>query len=151
MTVTDTASLTLTADGRAFDRLDAPTAAAAQMYGALLIDIRSSSLRRQRGEVPGSLVVAGPVRDWRVEPGDSLRVVELGSTVDVIVVGDGGPASILAASALRRYGVQATDIVGGFNAWASYELPVCPGGTPAGHYVDFTPVDFGPGDDGQAD
>ena len=141
MTVTDTASPTLTADGRAFDRLDAATAAAAQMYGALLIDIRSGSLRRQRGEVPGALVVAGPVRDWRIEPGDPMRVIELGSTVDVIVIGDGGPASILAASALRRYGVQATDIVGGFNAWASYELPVCPGGTPAGHYVDDKRVD----------
>lgn len=136
MTVTDTPTVSLTAEGRAFERLDAPTAAAAQMHGALLIDIRPLSLRRQRGEVPGSLIVAGPVRDWRIEPGDPMRVIELGSTVSVVVIGDGGPASILAASALRRYGVDATDVIGGFNAWASYELPVYPGGTPSGHYSD---------------
>jgi rhodanese-related sulfurtransferase len=136
VTAIDVARPSVIADGRAFSRVDAPTAAAAQMHGALLIDIRSSSLRRQRGEVPGALAVAGPVRDWRVEPGDPLRVIELGPTLEVIVIGDGGPASILAASALRRYGVEATDIVGGFNAWASYDLPVCPCGTPAGHYAD---------------
>jgi rhodanese-related sulfurtransferase len=135
VTVSDTAGPPLTAEGRAFHRLDPLTAAAAQMHGALLIDIRSNSLRRQRGEVPGALVVAGPVRDWLVEPGDPLRVIEVGPTLEVIVIGDGGPASILAASALRRYGVEATDVAGGFNAWVSYELPVCPGGTPAGHYA----------------
>ena len=124
------------AEGRAFSRLDPPTAAAAQMHGALLIDIRPNSVRRQVGEIPGALVVSGPVRDWRLEPGDPLRVIEVGPTLQVIVIGDGGPASILAASALRSYGVEATDVVGGFNAWASYGLPVCAGGTTVGHYAD---------------
>ena len=91
----------LTTEGRAFARLDPVSAAAAQMHGALLVDIRPASLRRQVGEIPGALVVAGPVRDWRVEPGDPLRVIELGSTLQVIIIGDGGPTSVLAASALR--------------------------------------------------
>ena len=131
----------LTTEGRAFARLDPVSAAAAQMHGALLVDIRPASLRRQVGEIPGALVVAGPVRDWRVEPGDPLRVIELGSTLQVIIIGDGGPTSVLAASALRSYGVEATDIAGGFHAWASYELPVCAGGTLVGHYADENAVE----------
>ena len=138
MTVT-TEAAPVTAPGRAFTRLDPPTAAAAQMQGALLVDIRSAADRRHSGEIPGALVVAGPVRDWRVEPGEPLRVVELGTTLDVIVIGDGGAASILAASALRRYGVEATDVIGGFGAWAAYRLPTCPGTTLVGHYCDDEP------------
>jgi len=140
VTVVETAPAPVMAPGRAFVRLDPPTAAAAQMHGALLIDIRSAPQRRQAGEIPGALVVAGPVRDWRVEPGDPLRVIEVGSTLHVIIVGDGGAASILAASALRRYGVEATDVIGGFEAWSTYELPVCAGGTAIGHFADDQPL-----------
>jgi rhodanese-related sulfurtransferase len=124
------------AEGREFVRLQPAEAAAAQQYGALLIDIRSASQRRCSGEVPGALIVCGPVRDWRVEPGDPLRVCELGTSLEVVVLGDGSSASILAASALRGYGLYATDVVGGFPAWAAMSLPVCVGITRAGHYVD---------------
>lgn len=121
--------------GRGFVRLNPIEAAAAQQYGALLVDIRPASLRRLSGEVPGALVVAGPVRDWRVEPGEPLRVVEVGPSLQVVVLGDGGSASILAASALCGYGVSATDVVGGFPAWAAMRLPVCASITLVGRYV----------------
>lgn len=148
MTVTQTAPDTSTAaidrapdapvipEGRGFVRLQPVEAAAAQQYGALLIDIRPAALRRLSGEVPGALIVSGPVREWRVEPGDPLRVCEVGTSLDVVVLGDGSSASILAASALRGYGVNATDVIGGFAAWAAMRLPVCVGSTPAGRYVD---------------
>ena len=123
-------------EGRGFVRLQPVEAAAAQQYGALLVDIRSAALRRLSGEVPGALVVAGPVREWRIEPGDPLRVCEVGTSLEVVVLGDGSSASILAASALRGYGVNATDVIGGFAAWAAMSLPVCVGATQAGHYVD---------------
>ena len=148
VTVTQTATDTIAAtaehapeappipEGRSFVRLLPVEAAAAQQHGALLVDIRAAALRRHSGEVPGALIVAGPVRDWRVEPGDPLRVCDLGTTLEVIVLGDGSAASILAASALRGYGVNATDVVGGFAAWAAMHLPVCVGVTRSGHYVD---------------
>lgn len=123
-------------EGRSFVRMHPIDAAALQQHGALLVDIRPAALRRLSGEVPGALVVAGPVRDWRLEPHDPLRVCEVGTSLEVIVLGDGSSASILAASALRGHGVEATDIVGGFPAWASMRLPVSAGLTPAGHYVD---------------
>jgi len=123
-------------EGRSFVRLQPVEAAAAQQYGALLVDIRSAALRRLSGEVPGALVAAGPVRDWRIEPGDPLRVCEVGTTLDVVVLGDGSSASILAASALRGYGVAATDVIGGFPAWAAMRLPVCVSLTPAGQFAD---------------
>jgi rhodanese-related sulfurtransferase len=127
-------------DGRFFVRLQPPAAAAAHAHGALLVDIRSARLRRRHGEIPGALVVAGPVRDWRLEPGSPLRVCETGSELAVVVVGDSGPASILAASALRGHGVEATDIIGGFPAWAALGLPVCAGTTLAGRYADGDPL-----------
>ena len=150
MTVTQSAPVTApvtapdapaVAEGREFVRLTPVEAAAAQQYGALLVDIRPASQRRFTGEVPGALVVSGPVRDWRVEPGDPLRICELGTSLEVIVLGDGSSASILAASALRGYGLHATDVVGGFPAWAAMSLPVCVAVTPVGHYVEAGSLD----------
>jgi hypothetical protein len=43
-------------DGREFVRLQPVEAAAAQQYGALLIDIRPAAQRRFTGEVPGALI-----------------------------------------------------------------------------------------------
>lgn len=131
------------AEGREFVRLSPVEAAAAQQYGALLVDIRPATLRRLSGEVPGALVVSGPMRDWRVEPGDPLRVCEVGTSLEVIVLGDGSSASILAASALRGHGVHATDVIGGFPAWAAMSLPVCVGVTRCGHYVDAEGLETG--------
>lgn len=121
--------------GRGYVRLLPVEAAAAQQYGALLVDIRPAALRRLSGEIPGALVVAGPVRDWRVDPDEPLRVVDVGPALQVMVLGDGSSASILAASALCGYGINATDVIGGFPAWAAMRLPVSTGLTLVGHFV----------------
>src|SRR4051795_10991853 len=103
------------ATGRGFLRLDPREAAAAQDNGALIVDIRPARSRRADGEIPGALVVAGPVRDWRPGPDSPERVCQAGSGLTVIVIGDGGPGSMLAASALYGRGVTAaTDVIGGF-------------------------------------
>ena len=136
MTVTQTApDAPAIPVGRGYVRFNPVEAAAAQQYGALVVDIRPAALRRLSGEIPGALVVAGPVRDWRVEPDEPLRVVEVGPSLQVIVLGDGSSASILAASALHGYGINATDVIGGFPAWAAMRLPVCATATPVGHFV----------------
>jgi rhodanese-related sulfurtransferase len=121
--------------GRGYVRLLPVEAAAALQYGALLVDIRPAALRRLSGEIPGALVVGGPVRDWRVEPNEPLRVVDVGPSLHAIVLGDGSSASILAASALSGHGVNATDVIGGFPAWAAMRLPVTASTTLVGHYV----------------
>jgi rhodanese-related sulfurtransferase len=130
--------------GRGFGRLDPRAAAAAQANGALLVDIRRANTRRSEGEIPAALVVAGPLREWRLDRESPVRITEVGDELTVIVVGDSSQSSILVASALQGHGVtQATDVIGGFPAWRALGLPVSEGFTPAGRYVDDLPVSCG--------
>jgi rhodanese-related sulfurtransferase len=126
------------ADGRAFLRLTAVEAAAAQANGgALLVDVRPAHVRRAAGEIPGSLVVSGPLREWRLGPQSPERIADLGAGVVVVVIGDGGSASVLVASALQGLGVtSATDVIGGFPAWVDAGLPVTGGATLSGRFVE---------------
>ena len=61
------------------------------------------------GVVPGSTFIPRNVLEWRVE---QLRAAER-----VIVMCDEGYQSSLAAATLRDLGLDATDLVGGFQAW----------------------------------
>ena len=116
----------LLAEARA--RLDrvTPTQAAARIAdGAVLVDIRPAAQRSREGEVPGSLVVERNVLEWRFDPAGDARLPEAtGYDVDVIVLCSEGYTSSLAADALRSLGLdRATDVVGGFHAWAAAGLP----------------------------
>ena len=105
--------------------LDARRAAEA---GALLVDIRPLELRRQDGTIPGALVVGRNVLEWRLDPTGAHRLPEIVSYDQVVIVFcDEGYASSLAAVALRQLGLhEATDLVGGFQAWKATGLPVDP-------------------------
>lgn len=103
-----------------------PSAAAARIaHGALLVDIRPAAQRAREGEVPGSLVVERNVLEWRFDPASDARLPQAtGYDVDVIVLCSEGYTSSLAADALRSLGLhRATDVVGGFLAWAAAGLP----------------------------
>ena len=103
-----------------------PAAAAARIAGgALLVDIRPAAQRAREGEVPGSLVVERNVLEWRFDPVSDARLPQAtGYDVDVIVLCSEGYTSSLAADALRSLGLhRATDVVGGFLAWAAAGLP----------------------------
>jgi rhodanese-related sulfurtransferase len=114
-------------------RLSAADAYDAQRAGALLVDIRPARLRVTNGEIPGSLVVAGPLRDWRLDDDSAARVCDIADGRVVLVVGDGGAVSLLAVSALRGLGVRgAVDLEHGFSAWAAAGFPVQPGLTGPG-------------------
>ena len=120
----------LLADARA--RLDrvTPTQAAARIAdGAVLVDIRPAAQRAREGEVPGSLVVERNVLEWRFDPAGDARLPEAsGYDVDVIVLCSEGYTSSLAADALRSLGLhRATDVSGGFHAWAAAGLPTTGG------------------------
>lgn len=93
--------------------------------GALLVDIRPAAQRAAEGEIPGALVIERNVLEWRLDPDSDARIPEaVGHDVRVIVFCSEGYASSLAAEALQDIGLrQATDLDGGFAAWAAAGLP----------------------------
>ena len=97
--------------------------------GAVLVDIRPAAQRAREGEVPGALVVERNVLEWRFDPASDARLPQAtGYDVDVIVLCSEGYTSSLAADALRSLGLtRASDVVGGFQAWAAAGLPTVPG------------------------
>jgi rhodanese-related sulfurtransferase len=93
---------------------------------ALLVDIRYAALRDRDGVIPGALVVERNELEWRMDPLCAHRAPE---TTDhdrlVVIVCNEGYASSLAARSLHALGLhRATDLVGGFQAWAAQGLPV---------------------------
>jgi rhodanese-related sulfurtransferase len=126
----------LLADARAgLDRLDPPQAAAAVAAGALLVDIRPAAQRGAEGEIPGALVVERNHLEWRLHPASDARVSAAGPDQRWVVVCSEGYTSSLAAAALNSIGVPATDVVGGFHAWADHGLPTASGTTPPDQFV----------------
>jgi rhodanese-related sulfurtransferase len=116
----------LLADARArIARVTPHRAAAGVAAGALLVDIRPAAQRAREGEVPGALVVERNVLEWRFDPASDARLpVATGYDVEVIVLCSEGYTSSLAADALRSLGLhRATDVIGGFSAWAALGLP----------------------------
>ncbi|WP_370100342.1 rhodanese-like domain-containing protein [Streptacidiphilus sp. MAP12-20] len=109
------------------DRLTpAQAAQAATEQDALLVDIRYAALRERDGLIPGALVVERNELEWRMDPLSAHRAPE---TTDhdrlVVVICNEGYASSLAARSLHGLGLhRATDLVGGFQAWAAAGLPV---------------------------
>ncbi len=98
--------------------------------GALLVDIRPQAQRAHEGCVPGALHVERNVLEWRFDPRSDARLPEAtGYGCQVIVMCSQGYTSSLAAAALQDLGLgNATDLAGGFQAWARSGLPVTGGG-----------------------
>jgi rhodanese-related sulfurtransferase len=115
------------------DRLGPAQAWAAMQGGALLVDIRPAAQRAEEGEVPGALIVERNVLEWRLDPASSARLPQAGYGRQVIVMCSAGYASSLAAASLQDLGLTtATDLAGGFRAWARAGLPVQPGPAASG-------------------
>jgi rhodanese-related sulfurtransferase len=108
------------------DRLGPAEAWAAIQDGALLVDIRPQAQRAAEGEVPGALVIERNVLEWRLDPASNARLPVAGSyDLRVIVMCSAGYTSSLAAASLQDLGLfAATDLAGGFQAWARAGLPV---------------------------
>jgi rhodanese-related sulfurtransferase len=110
------------------DRMEPAQAWAAMQEGALLVDIRPQAQRGAEGQVPGALVIERNVLEWRLDPASAARLPEAGSyDLRVIVMCSAGYTSSLAAASLQDLGLHAaTDLAGGFQAWAREGLPVEP-------------------------
>ena len=94
--------------------------------GAVLVDIRPGWQRAAEGEVPEALLVERNHLEWRFDPECTARLPQVsGYDTPVIVLCSEGYTSSLAADSLRRLGLhRATDVIGGFRAWAAQGLPV---------------------------
>jgi rhodanese-related sulfurtransferase len=95
---------------------------------AILIDTRCSDLRRETGVVPGSLHVPLSVLYWRLDPASGHDDPRLSDPAAwLVLLCAHGYSSSVAAATLQDLGFdRATDVVGGFEAWAAAGLPVEP-------------------------
>lgn len=123
--VTRTAGEVLEAARQRLRRLTPSQAFAEVSQGAWLVDIRPAAQRASEGEIPGALIVERNVLEWRFDPVGSARLPEVnGYHHRVIVICSEGYASSLAAASLQALGhSRATDVDGGFRAWAAGGLP----------------------------
>jgi rhodanese-related sulfurtransferase len=107
-------------------RLGPRDAAAVLEEGGLLVDIRPAAQRQEEGEVPGAVIIERNVLGWRLDPASPHRLAALrGYDQPIVVLCSEGYTSSLAAAVLQDLGLhRATDLAGGFKAWARAGLPV---------------------------
>ncbi|WP_270889516.1 rhodanese-like domain-containing protein [Pedococcus sp. 5OH_020] len=106
------------------DRLTPTEAFHEQREGALLVDTRTPSQRAAVGEVPGAIVIDRTVLEWRLDPTSAYSIPETAPGRRVVVLCRQGYSSSFAAAALRALGLDATDVVGGVEAWSQEGLPL---------------------------
>jgi rhodanese-related sulfurtransferase len=99
------------------DRVHADNLGTELTDGALLVDIRPVEQRDRDGHIGGALVIDRNVLEWRLAPSSDHRIIDLEDGQRVILFCDEGYASSLAAEALLMLGIEATDLVGGYQAW----------------------------------
>jgi rhodanese-related sulfurtransferase len=88
--------------------------------GAVVVDIRPEHYRRDEGALPGALVIERNDLEWRLDPTSGHHVPQAALDRRVIVMCNDSYASSLAAAGLLDLGItEATDLVGGYRAWAA--------------------------------
>ena len=109
-----------------YRQLQPAEAREAMERGAVMLDTRSHEQRVAGGLVPGAIRIHRNVLEWRVDPASGYQDPRIAAaTGEVIVMCQQGYSSTLAAETLLRLGVdRATDLAGGFEAWAAAGLPV---------------------------
>lgn len=107
-------------------RLSAEQTAQAAARGALIVDTRTETHRREQGELPGALVIDRTVLEWRLDPASPNRIPEATSyDLEVVVVCRQGYSSSLAVASLRSLGLhRTTDLAGGVEAWLAAGFPL---------------------------
>ena len=93
----------------------------------LLVDIRPAAQRAARGHIPGAMIIERNVLEWRFDPRSLDGRLDIATRYDlrVIVFCHEGYTSSLAAASLQDIGLlNATDVIGGFEAWRAEGLPV---------------------------
>lgn len=95
---------------------------------AVLVDVRAEDHLVRDGAIPGALRFPRTVLEWRLDPDCPWRdPAAPGLDARVVLFCDHGYSSSLAARDLQDLGfTRATDLEGGFEAWAAAGLPVEP-------------------------
>lgn len=103
-------------------RIEARELRACVAVGALVVDIRPERQRHEEGSLDFGIVVERNVLEWRFDLSGPDCLQDIGDDRrHVIVICSEGYASSLAAASLRRLGyVNASDLIGGFRAWAAW-------------------------------
>jgi rhodanese-related sulfurtransferase len=106
------------------DRLTPEQAAASVAAdGSALVDIRGEAQIAADGRIAGAMAIERNVLEWRLEPGGAHAIPELARPGRrIILICDEGYQSSLAAASLRRLGLDATDVIGGYRAWRAAGL-----------------------------
>lgn len=95
----------------------------------VICDTRQIEDSHSSGFIEGSVHIARSVLEWRVDPASGYThpaIIRLDQRL--VVVCNDGYSSSLAAATLQKLGYHnATDLVGGFNAWLRAGLPVVGG------------------------
>jgi rhodanese-related sulfurtransferase len=106
-------------------RLSAAEAWAEMHAGAILVDTRSPDQRQAQGYVPGSVHHPLSTLLWRLDPDYATSNEKIPLDTRVIVICREGYSSVLAAVQLQELGfVDATDVIGGVEAWKAAGLPL---------------------------
>ncbi|WP_457947496.1 rhodanese-like domain-containing protein [Pseudarthrobacter sp. alpha12b] len=103
------------------DRVHASDLETEMAAGALVVDTRPADQRDRDGDLPGAVVIDRNVLEWRLDPSSPHRLpIADDHARRIVVVCNEGYSSSLAAHTLQRLGLtRATDLVGGFQAWAA--------------------------------
>jgi rhodanese-related sulfurtransferase len=103
-----------------------PVEAWAEMRaGAVLVDTRSPDQRMSQGYVPGAVHHPLSTLLWRLDPDVPTSNEKIPLESRVILICREGYSSVLAARQLQEIGfADATDVVGGVDAWKAAGLPV---------------------------
>ncbi|HEY4236032.1 MAG TPA: rhodanese-like domain-containing protein [Gaiellaceae bacterium] len=86
--------------------------------GLLLVDVRSEDERKRTGVIPGSKHVPYSVLPWRADQTSEWRDDELAGR-RLCLVCMHGESSSLAAASLVDLGIDAGDLIGGYEGWAA--------------------------------
>lgn len=107
---------------RGLDRVESTDLEAVRAADALIVDIRPIEQRQRDGELPDALVIDRNVLEWRLDPSSPHRLpVADDPARRIVLVCNEGYSSSLAAQTLQRLGLaNATDLRGGYQAWASF-------------------------------
>ena len=101
-------------------RVTAAEIDAAHRRGALIVDHRDSADQVAEGMIPGSIGIRRSVLEWRLAPSSEWKELQVHADTEIICVCNDGESSSLAAASLQRLGLTgATDLIGGFRAWAA--------------------------------
>jgi rhodanese-related sulfurtransferase len=112
---------------RRLDRVTVANVGDALRDGAVLVDIRSEAQRARDGLIPGAIFHPRNVLEWRCDPSSAYDDPRLSGDLGrrIVLVCQEGYQSSLAAVTLQELGfTRATDLIGGFRAWAAAGLPV---------------------------